>query len=367
MNTRIRNLGIIVIVLAALSVWVYTQQTKRGTDLVAGSDFIKGLDVEKVATITLRYGAAKADESKESKEGKDDQPGKPAIVLKRDNDRFVLADQKSYPAATAKVNDLMFKIADIQVKKLINSDASDDELKALGLLPTSVSPRSVHATIADESGKTLMAFRLGKDQKNGGTYMLKDGTKQVYVSKRPVFLAQSYRDFVDWTLLRLKPESLERVEQSQPKLVAERLAGQVVLVDPTSGNPLPSKPEKTQQWFDQMAQIDFEDFYPATDQSVAGLNYDQELALTFGDKMVYELKLAKDKEDHFIALSARVADLPSEVVINPDDDQQKLAGIESMITAKERAERINRQRSGWIYKISKADYERLIKTKKFFL
>lgn len=362
MNTTVRNLAVLVIALAAVSVWVYTQQTKRGTDLVAGSDFIKGLDVSKVDTITLRFGGDTAANATDST-----APAKPAIVLKRDSDHFVLADQKSYPAATTKVNDLMFNIANIQVKKLVNSDASEEELKAMGLLASSVSPRSVHVTIADSSAKPLMAFRLGKDQKNGGTYMLKDGTKQVYLSQQPVFLAQSYKDFVNWALLKVEPEKLERVEQNAPRLVVERLAGQPVLIDPENGTPLPAEAGKAKTWLEQMAQIDFEDFYPSGDAKVQKLSFDQELSLTLADKMIYDIKLAKDKEDHYIRLSARVADLPSEVVINPDDDKEKLAGIENMLTAKEKAETVNREKTPWVYKISKADYERLVKDKKFFL
>lgn len=365
MNTSVRNLSILVLSLFAVSFWLYTQQTRRGVDLVEGSDFIKGLDIEKVATITLAFGKP-APKGSSAADGAAQTAAKASVVLKRDGERFVLAEQKSYPAATAKVNELMFNIANIEVKKLVNGDPSPEELKAMGLAQQSDNPKGLHVTITGDDGKALMAFKLGKDHKGGGSYLQKDGSPQVYLSKAPVFLAQSFRDFVDWTLLSVKPDQLDRVQQSQPSLTVERLAGKLVLM--AADTPLPSKPGKTEEWVQQLSGIDFEDFYPLEDEAVKDLSYDRELALTLTNKMVYQLSLAKaaDQDEHFIKLSARVADLPSEVVINPNDDKAKLAEIESMLTAKERAEQINRLRSGWVYKVSKADFDRLIKAKAFF-
>lgn len=362
MNTTLRNLVVLVIALAAVSVWLYSQETRRGTDLVSGSDFIKGLDLSKVDAITIQFGSQETSQ-------------RPKIVLKRDAEQFVLAEHKSYPAATDKVNTLMFTIANVQVKKLINADASDDELKAMELSPDS--PRSVHVTIAGEDGKAMMAFRLGKDQASGGTTMVKDGTRQVYLSTAPVFLARSYKDFVDWALFSISPDTLDRVEQNTPQLAVERLAGKLVIMDPAAGTPLPAGPEgsqKAQQWFNQLTQLDFEDFWTRDDAQIKSLNLDfgRRLTLTMKDKVVYELELAQTKGSkegeakHYAALAAKVADLPSEVVINPNDDQQKLAEVEAMLAAKETAERINRAKGPWVYQISKADYDRLIKTKADF-
>lgn len=366
-HAAVRNLAVLVVALAALSVWVYTQNTKRGTDLVAGSDFIKGLDVNKVASITLSFGAeGSASTDSESTDSKSKAQVKPKanIVLTRNGSGFVLSDQKSYPADTAKVNDLLFAIADIQVKKLVNNDASTAEREAMGLVPSTAHPRrSVRVQVTDDSGKALTGFTIGKDHQSGGSYLQKDGSSQVYLSKRSAFLAQSYKDFIDWTLVAIPSDSLERLEQSSPARVAEKLAGKWSFMDPAGGTPLPTEADKVQGWIQALSRVDFEGYYTLSAPEVQNVSFATKLSATLSNKMIYELALAKAGKQHFAKLTAKVAELPSEVTINPNDDKEKLAGIEDMLTAKERADAVNRQRSPWVYVISKADYDRLITAK----
>ncbi len=95
MNIKTLSISTGVLFIIALTVFVF--ENRRGTDLVAGSDFIKGMDAEKIHKISLSFSGDKN------------------IVLVRDSEHFVLENHKSYPAATEKVNNLIYKI-DIIIK-----------------------------------------------------------------------------------------------------------------------------------------------------------------------------------------------------------------------------------------------------------
>ena len=108
---KLKNLSILTGILFIISIFVFVNENKRGTDLLSGSDYIKGLDVTKVEKIVLNF-----------KE-------KEKLILKREGDRFVLENHKSYPAASDKVNDLIYKIASIQVDKKVASGVDEEDLK----------------------------------------------------------------------------------------------------------------------------------------------------------------------------------------------------------------------------------------------
>ena len=112
---KLRTLSILTGFLFVLSVFVYLNENKRGVDLLAGSDYVKGLDVNKIKKISLSFSDNKI------------------ITLTRDSNQFVLENYKSYPASTDRVNDLIYKIASIQVREKVSSGASEGELKRYGL------------------------------------------------------------------------------------------------------------------------------------------------------------------------------------------------------------------------------------------
>ena len=108
---KLKTLSIATGILFVISIVVFINENRRGTDLLSGSDYIKGLDVGKVQKMVLSFKTEKK------------------ITFTRDANRFVLEDHKSYPAASDKVNDLIYKIASIRVKEKILSNAEEDDLK----------------------------------------------------------------------------------------------------------------------------------------------------------------------------------------------------------------------------------------------
>ena len=98
---KLKTLSIFTGILFVASIFVYMNENRRGTDLLTGSDYVKGLDINKIQKISLSFEKGKK------------------ITLSRDSNRFVLENHKSYPAKTDKVNDLIYKIASIQVREKV--------------------------------------------------------------------------------------------------------------------------------------------------------------------------------------------------------------------------------------------------------
>ena len=69
---KLQTLSLTTFVLFIASIFVYINENKRGTDLLTGSDYVKGLDINKIQKIDLSFSGDKK------------------ITLSRDSNRFVL-------------------------------------------------------------------------------------------------------------------------------------------------------------------------------------------------------------------------------------------------------------------------------------
>ena len=52
---KLKNLSILTGLLFVISVFVFINENKRGTDLLGGSDYIKGLDVNKIQKNYIKF------------------------------------------------------------------------------------------------------------------------------------------------------------------------------------------------------------------------------------------------------------------------------------------------------------------------
>lgn len=341
---KIQVLLALTLALFAGSLWVYQNENKRGTDLVSGSDYIKGLDVNQVQKIVLNF------------------PKDQKITLSKDSNRFVLENYKSYPASTEKVNDLIFKIANIQVKKKISSNPDEEDLKNLGLDKES---RKYLVEFFDTSENKAVSFTVGKSYKNNGNYLQKEGSKDIYLSDNSIWIDSSYKDFIDSFLIDLKKEDIVKVTlKNEDNIELSKKEEGFILDSPQISD---YKKEKVEEYIKSFESVNFEEYFQAKDQDVKDLKFETDIRIQLKNKLTYSLKLAENNKNYYAKINVLVEDLPEQVVINKDDDQEKLKDIENMMSAKENAQKINLEKGLWVYKLDKGTYESFVKSSKFFM
>lgn len=341
---KLKTLSICTIILFILSILVYNNENKRGVDLLAGSDYIKGIDINKIQKISLTFGP---DEK---------------LVLQRDANHFVLENHKSYPAATEKINDLIYKIANIQVKEKISSNADEDELKKYEL---DNSKKKYLVEIFDNSGKRTISFRVGRSFKGKGNYLYKEGKKDIYLSADNLWINSSYKDFINTVLLNVNKDEVEKVTLETDKNLEFIKNENGFTVNAQDKNKY--KEEKVQEYLNGLSNLRFEEFYSVTEPKYQGLNFTEDIKIKLRNKMIYKISLAKENNEHYVKLAGLLEEAPSQFVVSKDDGKEELQKIEDVIRAQGEVQRLNMEKGAWVYKVNKSVYEKIAKDSKFFL
>ena len=341
---KLKTLSIFTTVLVIISVFIFINENKRGSDLILGSDYIKGFDIEKIHKIVINF--------KDSKE----------MALTRYKNKFLIESHKSYPAASAKVNDLIYKIASIQVKEKITSNASETDLKKYEL---NEKLKQYRVEFYDKDGKKTISFQVGKSHKGKGNYLLKNEQKEVYLSMNNLSLDSSYKDFIDPILLNLNKDDIAKIQlKSNKEIELIKEDQELVLVTPKAKQ---FKKEKIDEYYGSFSDLKFNDYFKMSDSDVQNLNFNKYVKIQLKNKLIYNMVLAQNKDRYFVKLNVWVDEMPERIRVSRDAGKEELSKIEDMIKAQGNAQKINMEKANWVYQIEKSIYENILKKEKFFL
>lgn len=341
---KLKTLSILTSILFVISLFVYSNENKRGSDLLTGSDYVKGLDISKIQKISLSF------------------PGDKKITFTRDSNKFLIENHKSYPADTGKVNDLIYKIASIQVKKKISSDVDEDDLKQYELDKTK---RKYLVEIFDNDGKKTVSFSVGKSYKGKGNYLYKGGKKDIYLSKENLWLNSSYKDFINSVLLEIKKDDVEKVTLKTDKELEIVKKDNEFLISGLDEKKV--KQDKAKKYLNGLNNLRFEDYLTLTEPKAQGLNFSKDVKIKFKNKLVYKISLAQEDKDYYVRLAALLDEAPKQFVVNKTDGKEELQKIEDMIRAQGDAQKLNMEKGAWVYKVNKSVFEKIVKDSNFFL
>ena len=342
---KLKTLSIFTGCLFILSIIVFINENKRGTDILSGSDYIKGLDIENISKISVKF--------KDNKK----------IIFKRDAKHFLLENHKSYQVAPDKINDLIYNIASIQVQEKITSNASASDLKKYEL---NANNSKYFVKIFDNSGKKTISLNIGKNYRSKGNYLYRESTKDIYLSKGRISISPSFKNFIDQSLLKIKKENIQKVSLLSSKnmqIDIESKEDKFLITLPASGN---YDETLVSKYLNDLSSINFEDFFTYSESRVNNLNFNQEVRIKLKDNLTYKISLQKDKEEFFAKINVIVNEIPKQLTINKNDNKEKLEKIESIMSAQRNAQRINIKMGRWIYKIGKDAYDKLVRTIAFF-
>ena len=339
----VKHLSLITVALFAASLTTFYYENKRGTDLLSGSDYIKGLDVEKIQKIVVNF--------------KNDKK----IIFNKDANKFLIENHKNYPASTEKINDLIYKMASIQVKEKIESNASDSDLKKYEL-----GPKSYHYLVElyDRKGDKKLAFRVGKTYRNRGNFLYKEDHSEIYLSNSPVWISDSHKNYITKSFLKIKTDTIQKITlKSNILMEFEKKEQNFVAVRPKKNK---FKADKISEYAKVVGEINLSDYHAPTESDVRSLKYKHELSIQLDTKLLYKVSLANKNKKYFAKVHASASEIPSNIVLDSNDNKEKLEDIGNLFDAKTQVQNFNQIAARWVYQISKDDYEKIAKKSSYF-
>ncbi len=342
---KLKTLVISTVSLFMISLIIFFNENKRGSDLVSGSEFIKGLDVSKIHKIVLT--------GTENKK----------VVLIRDNDRFLVENKKGYFASSDKINDVVYKIASLQVREKVSEKSNEEDLKKYQLDPNS---RSYLVEVFDNDDKKTVSFSVGKNYKGKGNYLIKSSSDDIYLSQTPFGIELDTSFYINSNLISLNKNEIEKIEIKDSKnefLI--NASGEKITLEGVKKKKV--KEEKLKECLDAFSSVKFKDFYNSSDEKVRDLQFNKTSRIHLKNGLIYALSFSKLKDDIYVKVNALTNEIPKQIVVNQDDGQDKLKNIQNMVEAAGIATRVNTEKGSWIYSINENIYQKIAPKIDFFL
>lgn len=338
---KLRNLSILTGALFIISLFVYSNENRRGTDLVTGSEFIKGININAVEKIEISAGGSKK------------------VSFVKDGNRFVLESHQSFPASNEKVNNLIFSISNILIQEKVENNASEDDLARYGL---SDEKSNIRVEFFDEKGKSTLAFRIGNNHQKRGTYIMKEGGDKkdvVYLSQNSIWINSNHHDFINKSILDVDTKEISEIvinDIDDKKIL--KVDNEYKLAADDSKQ---VKKEELEKIVRTLKNVRLKDFYSREDDKVKNLNFQNSLKIKLKNEIIYKLSLSKDNEKHFVSILGNTENIPRNVTLSSNDGKEEIQKVEDMIRAQGSLQQFNLDRANWVYEVDKSTYENLAK------
>lgn len=308
---------IITLLLFILSYTIFHFDTKRGTELLSGSELITGLNIDSIKRFRIEL--------------KDDE----IIDLQREGDGFVLANHLGYPVSNDRLNEFLFELTNIEVKEKLSSGPSKASLEELELTNEKLNGKLL---VYSDSDNPSLELLVGKTIPKRGSAVRKNESNDIYLTKDRVTLAYSKWDFVDKTLLRPKADEIKAIEKNNKRLKPEK---------------------KVEEVLEKLNEISFEDVLPINDPTFSQVKFSNVFTLLLKNNSKYILEFDKVDNKYLMKIQAGLYDLPSDVTLTPDLKEEELEKINSLLKVQEAVQKFNEKRATWLYEISEYLYKQL--------
>ena len=340
-DRKLALLGIIAVLMVGWAVLQNRISQNVNTADFSSSALIEGLQIEAVSTITVTS-----------------EKGEKITTLNRKGGVFVVADKDNYPADVAAVNTLLNGCLDIRTREKITDNP--DNHADLGVTPETA--RCV-VSFLDADGGEIVALVISKDEDSGAAFARLLSEMSVYSIQYPPQIKTDPMDFVDAQLLQVPQEQLSsvavRTGEDSYVLTASDDASDIELKDMPAGKQYKEKIYRTV--FGALRSLQFDGVVGAENVPQA-LQFDSVYTCKLKDKTVYKLELAKKDDTAYAKVSADYLDKsPVEKTVGQVESEEELKVKEAKLLAIDVVKAFNQKHGNWVYEISAASAENLMK------
>ena len=328
MNKLNRNLLLAVAALFLLSALTYRQSVGRGERFQRGQLFLANLNPDDVAAIAVTRGEA-------------------TVTLRRQGERFVVAEKQDYPASNSSVNRLLRDLLEIGLEREIGQGVSLQE--ELEIEPAGSD--TVEVVLGGAGSQEMVRLRVGKTFEDGpGNYVQRfdEEDPAIYLTSGGVQISSDAGSFLEKLVVDHDAAEVERVSGGDFHLERAAEGGDLILAElPASKT---AKASEIGRLGSALTGLRYEDVFVADASEIAGLEFDAALNIGLTDGSGYTLLLAEREEKTYLKIRGN-SDV-QQVAITVDESEEELQEKAEMLTRADEIDEFNSFHGSWVYEIS---------------
>lgn len=335
MSKTNRNLLVVVAVLFLLSALTYWQSVGRADRFQRGQLFLSNLNPDEIARIEL-------------------SKGEETVTLRRQEDRFTLAEKRDYPASNSSVNRFLRDLLEIGLEREVGR--GEGLASELGIEPPG--EETLEVALIDRAGQEMVRLRVGDAAEDGsGNYVqrLDEDEAAIYLTSQGVRLSADAGSFLDKQIVDHAASEVVRVEGGDFVLEKTPEDDELVLAAMPAGQQL--KSSEVSRLKSLLSGLRYEEVFVADDSEVSGLEFDQTTKIDLADGSGYVLSHAREGERHFLKI--RGHNEVQQVAITVDESEEELKEKAEMLSRADEIDAFNSFHGSWIYEISDFSAEKL--------
>jgi len=343
-----KKLAILAITAVIMVIWAVVQSTTSGPGLTkndAPKYLVQGLNPSQVAEIVVAT-------------------GKTTVVLKKQNEQFVVVNKDHYPADIIEINRLISSCMDFKTSELYADDKANH--KDLGV--TEEDAANVIKFLKDD-GSILTGLVIGKERGQGqGRYIRLMGDDRVYVSMDYPWISQEPIRYIDRKLVAVNYQDIESVtvtgpDESYKLLSADVNNSKVVLENMPEDKNL--KESEAKKVFSVLTNIDFDDVSGKTAES--DLDFDRQFVCRLKNSTIYTVNIATKNDKTFITCDCEFMDKAQVVKAIAIETPKELKAKEAKLVARDKAKLFSNRHKGWLYQIPDYKAQQLVREREDLL
>ena len=333
MTTNLRLL-IITVVLAAASVWAYTDSVSRGDRFARGQKLLPNLNPDEVATIGII-------------------DGEDAVTLQREGDQFTISENHGYPARNEAVNRFLRDLLNVGLEKEIGSGAGLAE--ELEIEPATDSTTEI--VLSNATQQVMVRIRLGKSFEGGGGRYV----QRIDLEDSPIYLTSEGANLSTRVDSFIKKEIVNHAQAQIVSITGPDFALFTPEEDKLELDAVPSgKKEKTFETGKLksiLSRLSFDQALLADDEAVRDLQFEPVLDVELDDQSGYVLALGTSEDKSYLRIRGKHDVV--QVAIELDTPDEELKEKAALLTRADEIEDFNAFHDSWVYEISSFTADKL--------
>jgi hypothetical protein len=324
-------LAAVAVASVAVTALLYGVERTPQSEFQRGSLLIQGLDVGKIAKVTL----VKKDKT---------------TTLIRAGDGFTVAERSKYPASVKKVNELLIKVLSIRCGEKVTGDKANHP--DLGV--SKDSDDAVTVQLDDPDGKPIVAVVAGKSVPRGsGSYVRLLDQDTVYASEESLSLTPDPTNYMDTDIVSMQKDDVEEVKvqlKDGAYTLSRDKESKIVLNEVPKGKR--AKSSEPDSLFGALSSLSFENVTPAAS---AGVAWDTTYTAKLKKHLTYTIQSAKRDDKYYVQVACEGPSedlIESSRLISKTEPKEKLEKKDAVFTAAKKASDFNARHGAWAYQVS---------------